>query len=976
MNRADGQKTTLVVRGETIEAALEQARSQLGVMDIKVLNATRMRRGGVAGFFAKDLGVELEVAPEDDARPLELALAHATAATAAQPQRSHNSASFSDEPEYLRDAASEIASATDGDRGVADLTRPSWAQVPARSEESTDEKVWERSLLGSGTENPVVDATALAVRDFTEEDAAASEVLRTSTSAAADGFAAVLKDQLTRTASEFGGEENLDVSVFSSSESNPEDTQVAATDEPVFQDQEFIPFDLAHEAPEYLEHSSHNIAHDIALEVESETIESSFDTTLVYDLDEFEAKLADPVTQPAPTAPVSAPPAARDERIVSGNASDSTLVTYSIDDAPRPSAPVATPAPANPAPVAPTTPPVTKLYIKPLQTPNTAPTDPSVIKPAESSVIKSVPESAREEFERRVKAIAAEYMFEDLGDELNVQRVIDNALPLQPPTSIAQPQTPPPFAAAPKALSDDAVMPLSAHPQPGLPAEPQSQPQLSRPTRPQAPQAQAPQSQAPQPQAPQPQSAQPAHTPNVPPVMPSSAPFAAVPSIPYEAEPQLPFDMEPVSQPTPFSVPSVPQEEAVVAAAPAPVPAPAPTPAPGVVALAPAFDEEAEVAAQLAASRAISSAIAEQLFSGLKPAPAESDAAVMDGASQLTPGLGAQIFGTAPAQPAVFSPVELAPLGGLEDLSDAVVSYVRPRPGQPGMVGIDASPTTGLAADEDGDAEKPRFELDVQAWMASRNLRRVVADTEIATKTPPAQSQEREKAEAREIPAWRIETWQASREARNVQPAAQTRVAPAPQVISRLISMGVPHSVIAGLHDGMTLRDALSAVKTFDPSSADVTLVIGRADLARKWAGGIARINGIPDHEVVVVTSTPVAGELSTVEHIQEWRMQHLNATSVVAISLHAPSTNMRMVSRMVEATRADVVRLVVDANDTRAIEMWSQIAPNAVLDIVGMARAERPGALLALGLPIATVDGAPATPESLALALLEHSSR
>jgi hypothetical protein len=949
MNRADGQKTTLVVRGETIEAALEQARSQLGVMDIKVLNATRMRRGGVGGFFAKDLGVELEVAPEDDARPLELALGYASS-TVAQPQRAHRTASFADEPEYLRDVASEIASATDGDRGVADLSRPSWAQVSAHSDTSADQKAWEQSFLAPSTDSPVVDATALAVRDFTEDDAAASEVLRNSTSAAAEGFSAVLKDQLTRTAGEFGGDENLDVEVFSIAADTSTEHAAATAPEAT----EFVPFDLAVEAPEYLDveppQASAANAHSIALEVASEAVDSSIDPTLVYDLDEFESTLSDPAEAPAHTAhtvdtALAPAPVANDERITPADASDSTLVTYSINDEPRPA--------AQAAPAAPTTPPVAKLYIKPLQTPATAPADPSVIKPAESSVIKSAPEaarepareSAREEFERRVKAIAAEYMFEDLGEELNVQRVIDNALPLQPSFSAPQPSSSLPFAAVPKAVSDDAVMPL-AQPQPAQPHPAQPQP-------------------AQQPQLPR--------VAPVAPVAPASAPFAAAPAISYsDVEPQLPFDMEPVAQhvaqPAPFSVPSTSPQEEVVAVTPAPVV--------GAAALAPAFDEEAEVAAQLAASRAVSSAIAEQLFSGLKPAPQGPESTPVDGAFEVAPVLGTQLFGATPSQPAVFSPVELAPLGGLDDLGDAVVSYVRPRPGQPEMTGVEQSAETHPLSPQAGDAEKPRFEMDVQAWMASRNLRRVVADTETAAKTPPVQSQARQKAEAQEIPAWRVETWQASREARNVQPVAQTRVAPAPQVISRLISMGVPHSVIAGLHDGLALRDALSAVKTFDPSSADVTLVIGRADLARKWAGGIARINGLPEYEVVVVSSTPVAGELSTVEHIQEWRMQHLNANSVMAISLHAPSTNLRMVSRMVEAARADVVRLVVDANDTRAIEMWAQIAPNAVLDIVGMARAERPGALLALGMPIATVDGAPATPESLALTLLEHSSR
>lgn len=48
-------------RAPTIEAALTEARSELG--DVEIVEANRIRRGGVGGFFATDLGVELLVRP-------------------------------------------------------------------------------------------------------------------------------------------------------------------------------------------------------------------------------------------------------------------------------------------------------------------------------------------------------------------------------------------------------------------------------------------------------------------------------------------------------------------------------------------------------------------------------------------------------------------------------------------------------------------------------------------------------------------------------------------------------------------------------------------------------------------------------------------------------------------------------------------------------------------------------------------------
>lgn len=970
MNRADGQKTTLVVRGQTIEAALEQARSQLGVRDIKVLNASRMRRGGVAGFFAKDLGVELEVTAEDDARPIT-----SERRTALVNAARTGTGSVLNEPEYLRDAATEIAAATDADRGVADLSRPAWAQVSRHVDEPSLQDELVRSLTSNETGNPVVDATALAVRGTAQE-----------TTKADTAFTAVLEEQLDSTAAEFGGEEDLDITVFSTNagiapQVNLEHEVIGdSNDEDAAHPRQRVSsvYDRASEV-------SHAVATDpeddalyspfSQLEVDSETLKALFDNTLVRDQD---GALVSTVADSAPVSPASVTPtpvhpaaAAPDQlsKATTVPSDDSTLVTYSLDIDEHPSSNQAAPTQENHTTVA----PIVKRYIKPLQTPSASPPESSLIKAAETAPTKPASESAREEFARRVKAIAAEYMFEDLGDDLSIQRVIDSALPLQPVFSTQPTDAGMPFSALPDSLLNEG---METH----VPAETTSttaQPRVS-----------------------------------IQPDRPSQVPAAEIPSISGLGKPSTTFSSQAPSTPAPFSLTSqgaatdkqhlvcpldtapgmtTPAEESPRTVAPADLershqdgqelelmmsPAPAQTTS-SHSGMAPAFDEEAELAAQLAASRAISDAIAEQLFSGLKtsnepPAPA----APIPPFTAITPVAENKPFGGTP-QPAVFSPVELEPLAGLDALSDAVISYVRPRPGQPEMTGINetlagAPTSTSLNTD----AGKPRFEADVQAWLASRNLRRVTVETEAATKNVPAQSSVHPSPEPPQIPAWRVDTWKASREARDAQPVLQTRVAPSPQVISRLISLGVPHSVIAGLHDGLALREALSVVKTIDPSNASITLVIGRADLARKWAGGIARVNGVQENDVVVVSSTPGAGELSTVEHIQEWRMQQLGSTSVVAISLHAPSTNIRMVSRMVEATRADVVRLVVDANDTRTIEMWSQIAPGAVLDVVGMSRAERPGALLALGMPIATVDGAPATPESLALTLLEHSSR
>jgi hypothetical protein len=56
-------------RGATYLAACEAARQALGATPY-VLEANRVRRGGIGGFFATDLGVEITVVPADDDAPV------------------------------------------------------------------------------------------------------------------------------------------------------------------------------------------------------------------------------------------------------------------------------------------------------------------------------------------------------------------------------------------------------------------------------------------------------------------------------------------------------------------------------------------------------------------------------------------------------------------------------------------------------------------------------------------------------------------------------------------------------------------------------------------------------------------------------------------------------------------------------------------------------------------------------------------
>lgn len=112
------------VRGSTVEEALEIARRELGVQDVRVLKASRMRRGGVGGFFAKELGVELLVAPatmQSFEEMLSFGRSHA------EPETSH---------EYVTEAALALIESAVVETPVR-TSAPTLVEIPDRFERPT-----------------------------------------------------------------------------------------------------------------------------------------------------------------------------------------------------------------------------------------------------------------------------------------------------------------------------------------------------------------------------------------------------------------------------------------------------------------------------------------------------------------------------------------------------------------------------------------------------------------------------------------------------------------------------------------------------------------------------------------------------------------------------------------------------------------------------------------------------------------------
>ncbi len=68
-HREAAETPPLRFRAATVDQALSEARAELGT-DVEVVDANRIRRGGVGGFFATDLGVELAIRPVAKHAPL------------------------------------------------------------------------------------------------------------------------------------------------------------------------------------------------------------------------------------------------------------------------------------------------------------------------------------------------------------------------------------------------------------------------------------------------------------------------------------------------------------------------------------------------------------------------------------------------------------------------------------------------------------------------------------------------------------------------------------------------------------------------------------------------------------------------------------------------------------------------------------------------------------------------------------------
>lgn len=1068
MNPADGHPKTLIVRGETIEAALEQARGELGVKEVRVLNATRMRRGGVGGFFAKDLGVELTVAPTEGAasnesraiaeammRPVtpaeqeyvtEASLTNLDPAKAQVLNRPSAPALLLDRPDWA-DSGSKAATApapmevsardiavapapqparqewTERTPAAAQPARQEWAErtpaapkpveVVAYSSEAsptdvpyrTDSQPVEPQAAPVELVTPVVEE--IVTEEFITEEIDPGEVLvggddvRSIVVHESSAWMEAAKEASFAEAVEaaFGPSDQLDDAAedidgdyrpafLMEDESHGSNASIDATFEEIVEalngpdEATLVSYtaDWDTPRPEPADTPMDEDVRVAALEDDAsfgrsideiiEDAERSSNARRYEPALTDESMLADRSIDEILAAAEDTLSPRRSEIFDDAAFDDSTLVTFSsaddqafIDDDITEEIPV-----IQPRSYAPKT---------PEQKPQAGSGE--IIPRARKSWGTRQPKPTVNPIER-ADVSASSYVFGDIDedrelsltqiDEPNVE--LDGFAPpvLQEtpaieeapardwahPTSYA-PATPVESATSREAvvepvaeLTEEEFEPASVAAVMDLLAGLFQTHSADSEIAPVAPQELLSEELL---------SGEVASLLGDPEADASVAAFDSFDSSAHQPEftalelPVLESDL-----PTLELVPEVVTEPSFEAA-------------PEVV-----LDDvlEETVAPQRIHADPLSAAIAERLFAGLTPkasasAPVEPVLLDLPDEPVVTKPTAAEVKAL---EFPVFDPE--TPLSTLiqglgEDFEDKAAQFVN----LADQLRLDpASNTLAVDETEEFDAfgaplspKRAQFEVDVAAWVASRNVR----EGSLAA--------EREASETRKmLPDWRIETWKASRAARDHQELPPVRTPTSQHVIARLSLLGVPESVLEHLELGETLQEALSPIPCISPDPAGVTLVVGKAELVRQWANGLGQTCGIAPRDITIVTNMTRTGEISTVEAAQQWRVQQLEREALVAFAMNAPSTNLLFAKRMVGAVKADTIRLVVEADDVQTAQMWARIAPRAVLDVVGVSRARKPGALLAMGMPIATVDGEPATKATLALALLEQSAR
>ncbi|MGY4643737.1 hypothetical protein [Cellulomonas sp. URHB0016] len=199
-----------------------------------------------------------------------------------------------------------------------------------------------------------------------------------------------------------------------------------------------------------------------------------------------------------------------------------------------------------------------------------------------------------------------------------------------------------------------------------------------------------------------------------------------------------------------------------------------------------------------------------------------------------------------------------------------------------------------------------------------------------------------------------------------------------------LADIGVPQRLLAG--PATTLSSVLADVPTAPPlprAPGSVLVVIGTDDDADAVAALIAeRLRLAPDAVRTAGGPRPrTAGRprggarMASAEQVAAWRAGAATADHpwVVAVAVGPEPEDRVAASALVRACEADQVWAVVDARTRTAdARRWIRSVTSSADAVAmrGLLDTAEPGAALALGIPVAWIDGVPASPVAWAAAL------
>lgn len=219
-----------------------------------------------------------------------------------------------------------------------------------------------------------------------------------------------------------------------------------------------------------------------------------------------------------------------------------------------------------------------------------------------------------------------------------------------------------------------------------------------------------------------------------------------------------------------------------------------------------------------------------------------------------------------------------------------------------------------------------------------------------------------------------------------IVPVRTRGIAPAgPPTIGDLRALGLPESLLAGAPAHGDVR--LSAVLSSLPEPADlprepgtVLAIVGRGRDVLRVAGQVAERLGLDDRDVVHVgTGMPGVPSINSVPGITRWRTTaHQDRVNVVVLSVGDDTASRMEAARRLSAIRPDAVWGVIDARSKSSdLRRWlAEVGVERPVDTVavhGLFDTSEPGTVLNLGLPVAWVDGVPATRVAWAAALSRH---